>query len=66
MEFKDINKSFSTEEVLNFMDWRYLLTVHTDSYDKKLSDVISQNNKPIHLFSERLVNAQKNCITIEK
>ena len=30
------------------MTWTIILTTHTDEYDKKLGDVISQNNRPFN------------------
>ena len=40
--------------------------MHTDASDKQLGAVISQNNKPIAFFSQRLTKLQRNYTTSEK
>ena len=35
-----------------------ILTAHNDAYDKQLGAVISQNSKPIALFSKISINPQ--------
>ena len=56
----------SAEMLLNCPDWKLPFTVHTNAYDKQLGAVISQNNKPIAIFSRRLSNPQLNYTTSEK
>ena len=43
----------SFENVFSNTYWKIPFTVRTDAYDKYLGAVISQNNKPIELFSNR-------------
>ena len=40
--------------------------VHTNVYDKQLVAVISKNNKPIKLFSIRIIKPQSNYTTTKK
>ena len=56
----------SFENVFSNTYWKIPFTVRTDAYDKYLGAVISQNNKPIELFSNRLRNSQYNYTTTEK
>ena len=44
---KELKRTFSTESLLSYPGWRILFWVHTNSSDKQLVAVISQNNKPI-------------------
>ena len=48
----------SDETLLNYQGWIIHFTVHTDVCDQKLGTVISQNNKPIYLFSKKVGKAQ--------
>ena len=50
----------SAETLWSYPYWKITFTVHTDAYDKKLDDVISQNNKPIAFLSRILRNPQHN------
>ena len=50
----------SSETLLGYPDWTINFTVHTNTSDKKLGDVISQNNKPIALFSIIQSKPQRN------
>ena len=56
----------SSETLLSYPDWKLPFTVHTDSSDKKVGDVISHNNKPIYFFSRRLIQTQRNYTMNEK
>ena len=56
----------STETLLSYPDWKIPFTVHTDASDKKLGDVIIQNNKPIYLFLRRISIPQPNYTTTYK
>ena len=53
----------SAETLLSYPDCTNNFTVHTDTSDKQLGDVIIHNNKPIELFSRRLINPQLNYTT---
>ena len=57
---------FYDETLLSYPDWTIPFTVHTDASDKQLVAVISQNNKPIALFSRRLRRKQWNYTKTEK
>ena len=57
--FKEIKCMVSFETLLSY-------PVHTNAFDKNLGAVISQNNKPISLFSIRRIKPQHNCTTTEK
>ena len=48
--FKYIKYMVSSDTLLNYPDWKNMLTVHTDYSDKQLVTVISQNNKPIVFY----------------
>ena len=52
--FKELKRMVSAETLLSYPDWTIPFTAHNDACDKQLGDVISQNNKPIALFSKRL------------
>ena len=52
-----------TETLLSYPDWKITFTVHTDASDKKLGDVIIQNNKTIYLFLRRISIPQPNYTT---
>ena len=56
----------SSETLLIYPYWKLPFTVHTDTYDKQLGAVISQNNKPIAFFSRILSNPQCNYTTTAK
>ena len=44
----------SPEKLLNYTYWTIPLTIQTYDSDKQLGTVISQKNKPIEFFSQRL------------
>ena len=50
----------SADTLLSYPYWKIPFTVHTDVFDKHLGSVISQNNKPIELFSIILSKTQLN------
>ena len=50
----------SDETSLNYQDWYIHITVHTDASDKKLGDVISQNNKKSYIVSRILIKPRSN------
>ena len=56
----------SFETVLNYPYLKITFTFHTDEYDNKLGAVIIQNNKPIDLFSRKLINTHRNYTTTGK
>ena len=60
-------KNMVAQEVfLTYPDWKLPFNVYTDASDKQLGAVISQNNKPIAFFSQRLTKPQRNYTTTEK
>ena len=64
--FKELKRMVSAETLLSYPDWKLPFTVHTDTSDKQVGAVISQNNKPITFFYRRLSNTQHNYTTTEK
>ena len=56
----------SAEILLSYSDWVIPFTVHTDASDNQLCVVISQNNKPIAIFSIKLIKSQSNYTMTEK
>ena len=54
VEFREIKRIVYAETLLNYPDCKILFTVYTDASDKQLGAVISQNHKPIALFSIKL------------
>ena len=64
--FKELKRVFSAEKFMGYPGWKLPFTVHTDSSDKQLCAVISQNNKLIAFFSRRLSKPRRNCTTTDK
>ena len=64
--FKELKCMVSAETLLIYPHWKRPFIVHTDASDKQLGAVISQNNKPIAIFSRRLSKPQRNYTTTEK
>ena len=64
--FTQAKNMISQEVFLTYPDWTLLFCVYTDSLDKQLGAAISQNNKPIAFFSQRLSKLQRNSTTTEK
>ena len=58
--FIKMKQMISEEILLNYSDWSKPFVVHTDSSDKQLGAVISQDDKPIVFFSQRLSKLQRN------
>ena len=56
----------SADTLFSYPDWKIPFTVHIDASDKQLGAVISQNNKPIVLFSRILSRIQCNYTMTEK
>ena len=54
------------ETLLKYPDWTITFKFHTDASDKQLGGVISKNNKPIALFSRRLVNPERKYTNTKK
>ena len=50
----ELNSMVSAENLLNCNYWKIPFTLHTGASDKQLGAVISQNDKPIALFSRKL------------
>ena len=53
----------SAKTMSSYLYWIIPFTVHTDSYDKQLGSVISQNQEPIELYSRRRINPHCNYTT---
>ena len=64
--FTQAKNMVAQEVFLTYPDWNLPFCVHTDASDKQLGAVISQNNKPIAFFSQRLTKPQRNYTTTEK
>ena len=58
--FKELKRMVYYETLLSYPYWKLPFKVHTDASDKQLGAVISQNNKPISLFTRRLSKSQRN------
>ena len=56
----------SSNNLLNYLDWKIIFIVHTDASDKQLVPVISQNNKSIDLFPQIIINPQYNYTITDK
>ena len=56
----------SAKTLLHYPDWKIPFTVHIDASDKQLVTVISQNNKPIAVFSRILRKPQRNYTETKK
>ena len=56
----------SAETLLSYTDWAISFTFYNVASDKQFCDVISQNNKPVTLFSRRPSKPQHNYTTTEK
>ena len=64
--FKELKHIVSAGNFLSHPDWTITFTVHTDTSDKQSGAIISQNNKPITLFSIRSRKPHHNSTTTEK
>ena len=64
--FKELKRMVSDETLLSYPDWNITFVVHTNYSDKQLGYVISQNNKPITLFSIILSKPQSHYIATKK
>ena len=64
--FKELKRMVSAENLLSYPDWKLPFTVHTNTSDKQLGTVISQNKKPIDFFSRILRKPYCNYTTTEK
>ena len=56
----------STKTLLKYPDWKLPFTFNTDTYDKQLGAIISNNKQRNAFFSIRLRKPQRNCTTNEK
>ena len=56
----------SSDTLLIYLYWKIPFTVYTDVSDKQLVAVISQNNKPVELFSRRISKSQHNNTTTKR
>ena len=50
------------ETTLNYMNFNKIFEIHTDTSDRQLDEVISQNRKPLAFYSRKLSNIQRNYI----
>ena len=66
VSFHELKCMVSAENLLNYNYWKIPFNLHTGASDKQLGAVISQNYKPIDLFSRNLRKPQYNYSTIEK
>ena len=53
------------DTMLNYQDWKLLLTIYTDASGKNVDVVINQNNKAIDFLSSMLWNTQHNYTMVE-
>ena len=60
ISFKESKRMLSGETLLSFPDWKLTFMVHTNSHDKQVGAVISQNNKHVDFLSRRLSKPQRN------
>ena len=51
---------------MSYPYWKLPFTFHTDSDDKQLGAIISQNNKPIAFFYRTLSKPQRNYTMTEE
>ena len=58
--FQDIKTVFSDKTLINYHNWNIPFALHTDASDLKLGSFISKNNKPIALFSRKIIKQQNN------
>ena len=66
VDIKDLKHMISADNFQNYPYWKIPLAVHVDASNKQVDAFISQNNKPIHFFSRKLSNPQRNYNTTEK
>ena len=64
--FIQVKRMMSEEVILTNPDWSIPFDIQTDTLDKQLGAVISQNGKPIAFFSRQLSKSQRNYTTTEK
>ena len=66
ISFKGLKRVVYVMTLLSYPFWKLTFTVHTDTSDKQLGAFISHNNKPIAVFSRRLIKPHPNYTTTEK
>ena len=64
--FKGLNYMVYDDNLLSYPYWTIPFTVHTNASDKQSFDVISQNNKPIVLYSRIISEPQRNYTMTKK
>ena len=64
--FKELKRMVSAENLLSYLDCKLPFTVHTNTSDKQVGTVISQNKKSIDFFSRILRKPYRNYTTTEK
>ena len=63
MAFDKIKQIVGQETLLSYPDFKLPFKIHTDASHTQLGAVISQNNKPIALYSRKLQLAQRDYTT---
>ena len=64
--FDEMKKVMAKETILNYPDFNKVFEIHTDASDRQLGAVISQEGKPLALYSRKLSSAQRNYTTTEQ
>jgi hypothetical protein len=64
--FLELKQMVLQEALMNYPDWSKPFDIHIDASDKQLGAVISQDEKPIAFFSQRLSKAQQNYTMTKK
>ena len=54
------------ETILNYPDFNKVFDIHTDTSDRQLGTVISQEGKPLAFYSRKLSSAQHNYTTTDQ
>ena len=57
--FDNIKATFARDVVLAYPDYSQEFKIYTDTSSKQLGAVITQNNKPIAVFSRKLTEMQQ-------
>ena len=63
LAFRKLNSMVSEETILNYLDYKNMFNVHTDTSDDHLGAFISQHDKSIDFFLRKLSNPHRNYTT---